>query len=166
MGAGSTGPFTPKTATPGANVTLVGKAKPNTAMSGYFSCDAGCGEYHVGVAKVGANGSYSLTFQVPLGAKLGAARVAVGCDACGNGWQTVKGLTIVAPPPPPQADPAKTKIINQSYQITFGRDPTAEEMQFWQKVPAKDPVFTKPNGLIENLRWHVQRAITESGVRG
>ena len=71
LGAELTSPFTPKTATAGANVTFTGKAKPNTVMSAYFHCDADCGEYHVGVAKVGGNGSYSLTFQVPLGAKQG-----------------------------------------------------------------------------------------------
>jgi pimeloyl-ACP methyl ester carboxylesterase len=95
-----TGTFSPTSAMPGQSVTLSGTAKPGTVMSAYLYC-AGCdsGGVHVGVAQVGGDGSYSLSFQVPSGAQPGPASVAAGCDTCGNGWTTFSGLTIAAPSP-------------------------------------------------------------------
>ena len=93
--------FRPDTAGPGEPVTLSGHASPNSYMSVYFYCDAGCGETHVGVARVDASGAWSLPFVVPANARPGQSHVLVGCDGCGNGWTQITGLTVTAPPPRP-----------------------------------------------------------------
>lgn len=104
----SDGAFNPTSAPAGHSVTISGNALPNSSMSAYFYCDAGCGETHVGATGADANGRYSLSFTIPAGAKAGAATVAIGCDTCGNGWIWVKGLLVTPAPeaaPPPAAAP-------------------------------------------------------------
>lgn len=88
--------FSPATVAPGGSVTLSGQAKPNSSMSGYFSCSNRCGQTHIGVATVNAQGQYSLTFNIPAKANPGGAYVQIGCDRCGNGWRTVSGLQVGA----------------------------------------------------------------------
>lgn len=84
-----TGVFAPPKAKVGNTVTLSGQAKPGSFMSVYFN-----GQTHVGVAQVGQNGGYALTFKVPPVARPGNAYVAAGCDTCGNGWNTFQGFTV------------------------------------------------------------------------
>jgi hypothetical protein len=104
--------FSPAAAFPRWTVTLAGQAKPNTTMSGYFSCNSGCGQTHIGAATVNAQGWYSLTFKIPADAKPGGAFVTIGCDGCGNNWRSVTGLQVhgalsPSPAPPPRAEPVK-----------------------------------------------------------
>lgn len=87
-----TGVFSPANAKPGDPVVLSGQARPGSIMSVYFN-----GQTHVGVAKVDQSGRYALTFNVPAGAIPGNAYVAAGCDNCGNGWNTFRGLMVTAP---------------------------------------------------------------------
>lgn len=112
---GVSGTFSPVLAPAGGTVTLSGQAKPNSSMSGYFSCGSGCGQTHLGVATANAQGQYSLTFKIPAGAKPGSAFVDIGCDNCGNNWRRVTGLQVQAPyrvpdfrPVPPQPRPVPT----------------------------------------------------------
>lgn len=88
--------FSPAAAPPGGTVTLSGQARPNSSMSGYFSCNGGCGQTHIGVATVNTQGLYTLTFKIPASAKLGGAFVDIGCDNCGNNWRRVTGLQVQA----------------------------------------------------------------------
>jgi hypothetical protein len=102
--------FSTNIAAPGATVTLTGQARPNSLMSAYFYCDAQCGETHVGAATTNLRGQYALSFNIPANAKPGGAQVAIGCDRCGNGWRTVRGLNIQGQQasgrtPPPAANP-------------------------------------------------------------
>lgn len=102
--------FSPAAAPPGGTVTLAGQAKPNTSVSGYFSCNSECGQTHLGVATVNAQGRYSLTFKMPLGAKPGGAFVDIGCDGCGNNWRRVTGLQVQPALPTPINSSAGMKL--------------------------------------------------------
>ena len=112
------GTFTPTSAAPGQRVTLTGKALPGSVMSAYLYC-AGCDPagVHVGVANVGGDGSYSLTFPIPAGAQPGPANVEAGCDTCGNGWTNFAALTVAAAPaatPPPAPSPTTPSTTTPS----------------------------------------------------
>lgn len=120
--------FSPGTVAPGGSVTLSGQAKPNSAMSGYFSCSNSCGQTHIGVAQVNAQGQYSLTFKIPANANAGEGYVQVGCDTCGNGWRTVRGLQIsnAAAQPQPVAAPngiCRDPWVTQAIKEVTGRSP-------------------------------------------
>lgn len=148
--------FSPATAAPGSTVTLSGRAKPNSAMSGYFTCSANCGQTHLGVAQVDAQGNYALTFKVPANAVAGAASVQIGCDTCGNGWRTIGGLQIQAVP---QANPGanagnREQMIKASYFDAFGRAPSSGELSYWMSVPGSDPRVANAGALFANhLNW-------------
>lgn len=160
--------FSPSSGAPGSAVTLSGTAQPNTFMSVYFYCDAGCGETHVGVAKVNARGAYSLTFQIPQQARAGAAYVMAGCDTCGNGWKPIRGLNVVSPAPQATIDPQTQQAvvrINDSYVKVFGRGPSDAERNWWLGVVLGNASLNNVDTLVDNHRRYLKaNARTTFGV--
>ncbi|MBI4287564.1 MAG: hypothetical protein HY671_03920 [Chloroflexi bacterium] len=154
--------FTPNSALPGEWVTVSGTAKPNSFMSFYFYCSSGCSETHVNVTRLGANTSFQHKFQVPAGAKPGAAYLLGGCDTCGNGWSQFAGLTIKAKP---VASPERLALIEQSYRRALGRSPTADETKFWAGIPSGDPRVASLRALVAaHLQYLKENAETDFGT--
>lgn len=154
--------FSPDSAAPGEWVTLSGKARANSFMSFYFYCDSWCGETHVKVANVAADGSYEHKFQIPSGARSGGAYLLGGCDRCGNGWSRFSGLKIA---PKPLASPDRLRLIDQSYRRAFGRPPTADETKYWASFPNGDPHVASLTALVTtHLQYLKQNAETTFGA--
>lgn len=154
--------FTPRSAAPGDWVTVSGTAKPNSFMSFYFYCNSWCGETHVKVANVAANGSYQHKFQIPSGARPGGAYLMGGCDTCGNGWRYFGGLSVSAKP---LASPDRLALVDKSYRRAFGRPPTADEAKFWTGIPDSDPRVASLSALVAaHLQYLKQNAETTFGA--
>lgn len=108
-----------------------------------------------------ANGSYSLSFQVPSVARPGGAYLFAGCDTCGNGWKRFGGLNIVQS----AASQNKQSLIEKSYQQAFGRNPNSDELKYWMGAPDSDTRVSSLNVLVANhLQYLKQNAHTTFGT--
>ena len=153
--------FQPNVTAPGGTVTLSGKAKPGTIMSGYIY-DATAKAVHIGVANVGADGSYALRFVVPPTLRPGAAFVQIGCDSCGNGWRRIDGLTIAAAAPAPAPAPAQASTGGKrSIQIMDADDPNTWNLRLdppkSRPISAPLPVPAPPRGKSRALIFFSQK---------
>ncbi len=54
----------------------------------------------------------------------------------------------------PAPSTARNEMVEQAYQIAFGRNPTPAELQFWVSRPANDPRLANVNTLVAaHLAW-------------